>query len=102
MCARASRARRDLANQVHQWSIPVADPGIPRARSRTRKRTLEIVFVELDTRHNDGYTVSLEWNRDTGNTRIVVADSRDESVLVFWVPGADAGDAFRHPFRYAP
>ena len=61
-----------------------------------------VMFVELDTRHNDGYTVSLEWNRDTGNTRIVVADGRDESLLVFWVPGADAGDAFRHPFRYAP
>ena len=85
-----------------------------RARSRTRKRTLDavkcilearkkpIVFVELDTRHNDGYTVSLEWNRNTGNTRIVVADSRDESLLVFCVPGSNASDAFRHPFRYAP
>jgi hypothetical protein len=95
---------------------------MPRARPQARKRTLDvvkcipqlsqmrypkpkkkpIVFVELDRRHNDGYTVSLEWNRDTGNTRIVVADSRDESVLVFCVPGANAGDAFRHPFRYAP
>ena len=61
-----------------------------------------IVFAELDTRHSDGYTVSLEWSRDTGNTRIVVADSRDESLLVFCVPRANAGDAFRHPFRYAP
>jgi hypothetical protein len=40
-----------------------------------------------------GYTVSLEWRRDTGETRIVVADSRDASVLVFLVPGAYAGDA---------
>ena len=62
----------------------------------------QIVFVELDTRHNDGYTVSLEWNRDTGKARLVVADTRDESLLVFGVPGANAGDAFRHPFRYAP
>jgi hypothetical protein len=61
-----------------------------------------IVFVELDTRQDAGLTVSLEWNRDAGNTRIVVADSRDESLLVFCVPGANAGDAFRHPFRYAP
>ena len=61
-----------------------------------------IVFVELDTRQDAGLTVSLEWNRDAGNTRIVVADSRDESLLVFGVPGANAGDAFRHPFRYAP
>jgi hypothetical protein len=60
------------------------------------------VFVELDTRRNAGYTVSLEWNGDTGETQIVLADSRDESVLVFRVPAASAGDALRHPFRYAP
>ena len=55
-------------------------------RSRSQKEP--IVFVELNTRHNDGYAVSLERNRDTGNTRIVVADRRDESLLVFCVPGA--------------
>jgi hypothetical protein len=65
-------------------------------------RKKPIVFEELDIRRNDGYTISLEWNRNTGNTRIVVADSRDESLLVFCVPSANAGDAFRHPFRYAP
>lgn len=60
------------------------------------------MFVELDTRKNAGYTVSLEWNRDTGETHIVVANRRDASVLVFVVPGADAADALRRPFRYAP
>ena len=69
---------------------------------RCRSQKEPIVFAELNTRHNDGYAVSLESNRDTGNTRIVVADRRDESLLVFCVPGANAGDAFRHPFRYAP
>jgi hypothetical protein len=59
-------------------------------------------FVELDTRQNDGYTVSLEWHRETGNTQIVVGDIRTASQLVFPVPAANAGDAFRHPFRYAP
>jgi hypothetical protein len=59
-------------------------------------------FVELDTRHNDGYTISLEWNRDTGNTQIVVCDIRTARQLVFSVPAVNAGDAFRHPFRYAP
>jgi hypothetical protein len=39
-------------------------------------------------------------DRDTGETQIVVADIRDESLLVFPVPGANAGEAFRHPFRY--
>ena len=60
------------------------------------------MFVELDTRQNDGYTVSLEWSRETGGTQIVVGDIRTASQLVFAVPAANAGDAFRHPFRYAP
>jgi hypothetical protein len=29
-----------------------------------------------------------------------VGDIRDESLLVFPVPGANAREAFRHPFRY--
>jgi hypothetical protein len=77
-------------------AFPALIDEMPEARKKP------IVFAELDTRHNDGYTVSLEWNRDTGSTRIVVADSRDESLLVFCDPGSDARDAFRHPFRYAP
>lgn len=60
------------------------------------------MFVELDTRRNDGFTVSLEWDRDSGQTQIVVDDSRTASALVFPVPAAKAGDAFRHPFTYAP
>jgi hypothetical protein len=58
--------------------------------------------VELDTRQDADYTVSLEWNRDTGETQIVVAEGQTASPLVFLVSGEDAGDAFRHPFRYAP
>jgi hypothetical protein len=60
------------------------------------------MFVELDTRHDARYTVSLEWEPNTGETQIVVADIRNASQLVFSVAGANAGDAFRHPFRYAP
>ena len=60
------------------------------------------MFVELDTRRDAGYTISLEWDRETGETQIVVADIRDANVLVFPVPGENAGDAFRDPFRYAP
>jgi len=58
------------------------------------------VFVELDTRDEADYTVSLGWDRETGETQIVVADRRDASVLMSLVPSANAGDAFRHPFRY--
>ena len=61
-----------------------------------------IVFVELDTRHSDGFTVSLRWDRDTGQTQIVVNDARTASDTVFGVPQVNAADAFRHPLRYAP
>jgi hypothetical protein len=59
------------------------------------------MFVELDTRQEAGYDVSLEWDRETGSTRIVVADVRSADWLAFLVPGANAGDAFRDPLRYA-
>ena len=60
------------------------------------------MFVELDTRDNDGLTVRLEWDRDTGETQIVVHDARTQSRTAFGVPPVDAADAFRHPFIYAP
>jgi hypothetical protein len=60
-----------------------------------------IVFVELDTRRADGLTISLEWDRDTGRTQVVVQDIRAASQMAFSVPQARAGDAFRHPFRYS-
>ena len=59
------------------------------------------MFIELHTRQDADDTVSLEWDRDTGETQIVVADIRDGSLLVFPDPGANAGEAFRHPFRCA-
>ena len=60
------------------------------------------MFLELDKRQDTGFTVSLEWNRDTGEAQIVVDNNRTVSLFVLPVPGADAGNAFRHPFRYAP
>jgi len=60
------------------------------------------VFVELDTRQADGLTVSLEWDRDTGTTQLVVLDMRAASQMTFPVPRTRARDAFQHPFRYAP
>jgi hypothetical protein len=60
-----------------------------------------VVSVELDTRQDADDMVSLKWDRDTGETQIVAADIRDETVPVVPVPGAYAGEAFRHPFRYA-
>jgi hypothetical protein len=60
------------------------------------------MFVELDTRHDAGFTVSLQWDRETGQTQIVVNDSRDAREFVFGVPRSRAADAFHHPFRYVP
>src|SRR5437764_9333711 len=60
------------------------------------------MFVELDTRHGDGLTVRLEWDRATGQTQILVDDPRSDGLIAFGVPPANAADAFRHPFRYAP
>jgi hypothetical protein len=74
----------------------------PNQRPIVKARKERLMFLELDTRENDGYTVSLEWNRTTGSTQIVVNDIRTDSQLVFAVPAANAGDALRHPFRYAP
>jgi hypothetical protein len=35
-------------------------------------------------------------------TRTVVSDSWASSPLLFPAPGENAGEAFRHPLRYAP
>ena len=60
------------------------------------------MFVELNTRQGDGMTVSLEWDRETGTTQLVVTDARAKSDIVFPVPQAHASEGRRHPFRYAP
>ncbi len=60
------------------------------------------MFVELDARRGDGLTVTLEWDRDTGRTQIVLDDVRADGLIAFGVPPSNAADALRHPFRYAP
>jgi hypothetical protein len=72
------------------------------ASGTAESRKEPIVFVELDTRQDAGCTVSLEWDRDTGRTQIVVADKRTAILLLVPVAGEKAGDAFRHPYRYLP
>ncbi len=58
------------------------------------------MFLELNERESNGLTVSLEWDRETGATRVVVLDARNASRVVVPVAAAHAGDAFLHPFRY--
>jgi hypothetical protein len=60
------------------------------------------MFVELDTRYSDGLKVRLEWDRESGETQIVVRYTRSDGRVAFGVPPVSAADAFRHPFRYAP
>jgi hypothetical protein len=81
---------------------PWENPGHATGATSDREAQSGRVFVELDTRQNAGYTISLEWDRDTDDTQIVIADRQTEGLFVVPVPGANAGDAFRHPFRYAP
>ena len=74
----------------------------PDRRQTQAPEKILTVFVELDTRNSDGFTVSLEWDPDTGQTQIVVNDIKDSSETVFRIANVNAADAFRHPFRYAP
>jgi hypothetical protein len=55
------------------------------------------MFVELDTRHSDGLTVRLEWDRDTGQTQIVVHDTRSDGLIAFDVSPVNAGAGNRKP-----
>jgi hypothetical protein len=76
-----------------------------RARSRTGKRSVDPPHPPPPPpppRQDAGCTVSLEWDRDTGRTQIVVADKRTAILLLVPVAGEKAGDAFRHPYRYLP
>ena len=50
------------------------------------------MFVELDTRHGDGLTVTLEWDRDTRRTQIVVHDMRSDGLIAFVVPAVSAAE----------
>jgi hypothetical protein len=56
---------------------------------------------ELDRRHNDGISVTLLWHSDTNRVFVSVLQERDGVSFEFEVPGADAADAFRHPYIYA-
>jgi hypothetical protein len=56
---------------------------------------------ELDHRAGDGMRVWLLWRPDTNRVAIAVEDERSERFLWFEVDGADAHDAFNHPYVYA-
>ena len=58
-------------------------------------------WSELASRENDGLAVFLLWNRITNQVRVSVVDSKLDEVLELEIAGAEALDAFYHPFAYA-
>jgi hypothetical protein len=56
---------------------------------------------ELNHRVNDGIEVRLLWNSDTNAVSVAVAETRCDVSFAFAVTGADALDAFHHPYAYA-
>ena len=65
-----------------------------------RRALMEIEGHYVEDRHLEALT-AIEAKNRIGLRIAIEADIRDESLLVFPVAGADAGEAFRHPFRFA-
>ena len=55
---------------------------------------------ELDHRRNDGIDVRLLWSERTNHVFLTVEDQRSGELFELIVPGADALDAFHHPYAY--
>ena len=64
--------------------------------------SIENQVRELDRRAGDGVDVRLLWSPQTNRVWIAVADTRHDESFELEVRPADALDAFRHPFAYAP
>jgi len=59
-------------------------------------------FRELAHRSNDGLHVALVWDQASGNLAVTVHDQRSGAAFELVVDnGAEALDAFRHPFAHA-
>jgi hypothetical protein len=56
---------------------------------------------ELAHRTNDGIDVTLLWSKASNRITISVFHARSATTLEFEVDGADALDAFNHPYAYA-
>lgn len=62
--------------------------------------TSEATIRELDHRTGDGIEVALLWDSETGQVFVTVSDEQLQDAFAFEVPGADALDAFYHPYVY--
>ena len=57
--------------------------------------------IELDSRTQDGFQVSLLWQPGTDVVVVEVNDERAGQRFQLVVDGEEALDVFRHPFAYA-
>ena len=55
---------------------------------------------ELDRRTNHGISVTLLWDAKTNRVFVSVVEERDGGAFEFEVAGAEAADAFHHPYAY--
>ena len=56
---------------------------------------------ELNHRTNHGTEVTLLWDPPTNRLFVSIGQAGDDASLEFEVTGADALDAFHHPYSYA-
>ena len=63
--------------------------------------TSEAPVRELDHRQSDGVEVRLLWNPSTDRVLVAVEDERTGEYFELDVPGADALQAFHHPYAYS-
>ena len=56
---------------------------------------------ELDTRRNDGLTISLYWSKSLDRVKVTVLSAAADEQLELVVAGTEALEAFTHPFAYA-
>ena len=56
---------------------------------------------ELDFRSSDGLEVSLLWDPETSRVTVSVFDLKTGDDFEIEVSGAEAMDAFQHPYAYA-
>jgi hypothetical protein len=62
--------------------------------------TTDTYLRELDHRYNEGIDVRLLWNPATNRVTVSVQDERLGESIVLDADGADALDAFHHPYAY--
>ena len=60
------------------------------------------MFRELDQRHSDRLTVTLEWDSATGNVQVLCEDRCSEASFAYLVDPREARLAFLHPFALRP